>query len=109
MVPFRSATTLLATPALISDWVPMIDPGAAGAIDDDGRFGIWRDAACAQHQFRAGHADGAGNVHGRIFVEPPDIEHGDIGVARDQLGDFFRGQRGRVPAGNSTSSPNALA
>ena len=25
MVPLRSATTLLATPALISDWVPMID------------------------------------------------------------------------------------
>ena len=59
---------------------------------------IRRDLAGAQHQFRAGHADRAGDVHGRIFVEAADIEDGDIGLARDQAGDFVRRQRGRVPA-----------
>jgi hypothetical protein len=35
----------------------------------------------------------------RIFVEPPDIEDGDIGFAGEQPGNFVRRQRGRVPAG----------
>jgi len=71
-------------------------PGAAGAIHDDRRLRIRRNAARAQHQFRAGHADGAGYVHGRIFVEPPDIQNRDIGLSRNQRGDLVGGQRRRM-------------
>jgi len=95
-VPLRSATTLLATPALISDWADDRS-GAAGAIDDDGGRGIRRYAPGAQHQFGAGHTDRARDVHGGIFVEPPDIENPDIGLVRHQACDLVRGQRGRVP------------
>jgi hypothetical protein len=63
--------------------------GATGAIDDDHRLGIRRNAARAEHQFRAGHADGAGYVHGGIFVEPPNVQDRDIGFARNQPCDFF--------------------
>ena len=66
--------------------------GAAGAIDDDGGRGIGRRAAGAQHEFGAGHADRAGDVHGGVFVEAADIEDGDIGLARDQGRDFVGGQ-----------------
>ena len=70
--------------------------GAAGAIDDDRGLGIRRGAAGAQHQLRTGHADGAGDVHGGVFVETPDIEDFDVGVAFDQRRDFFRSKRRRV-------------
>ncbi len=58
--------------------------GAAGAIDDDGGVGIGRRHTGAQHQFAAGHADRARDVHGGIFVEPANVENPDVGVARDQ-------------------------
>src|SRR5881394_1054428 len=74
MVPLRSATTLLATPALISDWVPMIERVRPAQLTMDGGVRIRRGAAGAQHQFGAGHADRARDVHGRVFVKPPDIE-----------------------------------
>ncbi len=70
--------------------------GAAGAIDDDGGRGIGRGAAGAQHQFGAGHADRARDVHGRIFVEAPDIEDLNIGFGCDQISDFVRRERRRV-------------
>jgi hypothetical protein len=73
--------------------------GAPSAIHDDGRLGIGRYASRAQHQFGAGHADGAGDVHGRIFVEPPDIENRDIGSSRNQRGDVVRRQRRGMTAG----------
>ncbi len=72
-------------------------PGAAGAIDDDGGLGIRRGPPGAKHQFRAGHADRAGDVHGCIFVEPPHIQDGDVGFAGDQRGDFVGAERGRMP------------
>ena len=98
IVPLRSATHLVGDAGIDQRLGADDRPGAAGAIDDDGGLGIRRDAACAQHQFRAGHADRARDVHGGVFVEPADIENRDIGLARDQRGDFFRRQRGRVPA-----------
>ena len=74
-------------------------PGASGAIHDDRCIGIRRGASGAKHEFRAGHADRAGNVHGRVLVEPPDIEDRDVGVARDQCRNVVGGQRRRVAAG----------
>jgi hypothetical protein len=60
--------------------------------------GSGSNAARAQHQLRAGHADGAGYVHGRIFVKAPDIEDREFGPTRNQRRDFVGGQRRRVLA-----------
>ena len=98
MVPLRSARTLLVTPGIDQRLRADDRAGAAGAIDDDGGLGVRRGAAGAQHQFGAGHADRAGNVHGGVFVEPPDIEDLHIGFAGDQASDLFRAQRRRMPA-----------
>ena len=108
IVPLRSATTLLATPALISDWVPMIERVRPAQLTMMVVSGSGAALAGAQHQFGAGHADRARNVHGGVFVEAANIENRDIGLARDQRGDFVRGSEG-VWRRCSTSSPNALA
>ena len=71
---------------------------AAGAVDDDGGVRIGRGVACAQHQLRAGHAERARNIHGRIFIETADIEDGDVGLALDQRSDLIRAERGRMAA-----------
>jgi len=60
MCRFRSASTLLATPALISDWVPMIERCAAGAIHDDGGLRIRRTRPARSTSSSAGHADEPG-------------------------------------------------
>src|ERR1035438_9594917 len=89
----QTATISLVTPATLSGLA------APGAIDDDGAPRTRRGPAWAEPQFCAGYADGAGDVHGCVFVEPPNIENPDIGVGRNQRSYFVSGPRGRVPAG----------
>ena len=109
MVPLRSARTLLGRPALISDWVPMIERVRPAQLTMMVVSGSGAASTCAQHQLRAGHADRARDIHGRIFVEPADIEDGDVGLVGDQR----RRPRPRASDGvwrrASTSSPKALA
>jgi hypothetical protein len=88
MVPLRSATTLLGTPALISDCVPMIErvrPAQLTTMVVSGSGAAWP----ARSQLRAGHADRARNVHGRIFVEAADVEDRDVGAVLDERGDII--------------------
>ena len=85
-------------PALISDWVPMMERVRPAQLTTIVVAGSGASRPGAEHQFGAGHADRAGDVHGGIFVEAADVEDGDIGLGGDQAGDFLGGQRGRMPA-----------
>ena len=71
---------------------------APGAIDDDRGIRVRRHRARAQHQFRAGGGHTARNAHRGIFIEPPRVENGNVGLLVDQRLHIGRGQAGRVAA-----------
>ena len=71
--------------------------GAPRTIDDNRGFGIRRGAARTQHQLGARHADRARDIHGRVFVEPADVEDLNVGTISNQGADLLGGQRRRVP------------
>ena len=96
MVPLRSATTLLGTPALISDCAPMmlrVRPAQLTTISGVGRG---RDVVHAQHQFGARHIDAGGIETARIFVERPAVEHHHVGAGAHQRVELVGADAGRA-------------
>ena len=57
---------------------------ATGAVHHDASCCTRCQAARTQHQFRAGHADGARDAHGLVFVKTPGVQHHHVSVAVDQ-------------------------
>ena len=98
MVPLRSATTLLVTPALISDWVPMIErvrPAQLTMIVVSG-------SGAARPARSTSSAPGTLTEPGMFMVAYSSNRRTSriaiLAPARNQLGDFVRGKRRRVPA-----------
>src|SRR6516165_5284624 len=75
MVPLRSATTLLGTPALINDCAPMMLRVRPAQLTTTMVCG---DGADTQHELGARHVDGGGDRDALVFVERPAVEHDDV-------------------------------
>ena len=68
--------------------------GAPGAVDDHPGARVRRQFTHTQHQFGAGHADGAGDVHGLVLVEAAGVEHHHVGLGVQQRLHLFSGEGG---------------
>ena len=99
IVPLRSATTLLATPALISDWVPMIDRVRPAQLT----MMVVAGSGAMLPARSTSSAPGTLTEPGMFMVAYSSNRRTSstaiLALLAISLGDFVRGQRGRVPAG----------
>ena len=98
MVPLRSATTLLATPALISDWVPMIERVRPAQLT----MMVVSGSGAARPARSTSSAPGTLTEPGMFMVAYSSKRRTSriaiLALRCDQRGDFVRGQRRRVAA-----------
>ena len=78
MVPLRSATTGLGTPALISDCAPMIERVRPAQLTTTRVSGSGARVADPVDQLRPGRVDAAGDAHRPVFREGPAVEDHEV-------------------------------